>query len=211
MLICFKMKEKNYIQLSKHVQNHVEIYCQVAFVSSERRILRFLLQITVCLLTFYWWTDSLLDHRNRVTNRKCMTSRMMNTNVTRVITSIIWRSTWSELGASYPKETTDASVIHTTHMKTTTCNIRRTLIILRHSIAYLRIHSNYRQTKSTARHTKRNTNQISEIVGSEMILRRVVPFSLLAWDICLDNRRCVVRISRGDHLLLRRPSYQPTA
>jgi hypothetical protein len=127
-----------------------------------------------------------------------MTSRMTNTNVIRIITSVIWRSTQSKLGTSHPKKTTNASVISTTHMKTATCTIRRTLIILKYPIACLRIHSNYRQTKLIARHTKRNKNQISEILKKEFSTlddRNIIDFIIT----------CIERI-RNNRLLLK-PSF----
>ncbi len=167
ILIRFKMKEKNISKQYNVCKTTQKMNSQVGSILWERRTLTPLLQVNVYSLTFYRWTDLLIDHRHWITNRKWMTSRMTNTNVIRVVTSVIWRSTRSKLGTSHPKKTTNTSVIITTHMKTTTWTIRRTLIILRYPIAYLRIHSNYRQTKLIARHTKRNKNQISEILKKD--------------------------------------------
>jgi hypothetical protein len=101
------------------------------------------LKITVYYLTCDRWTDSLINHRHRVTYRMWMASWMMNTDVIRFRTSIVWRLTWNKSRTGHPERATNASVTSTWRMKTATRTICRASIILRGLIAYLRFHLNY--------------------------------------------------------------------
>jgi hypothetical protein len=105
------------------------------------------LKITVYSPTCDRWTGVLINHRHRITYRMWMASWMMNTDVIRFITSIVWRLTWNKLRTSHPKKGTNTSVICTCHLKTATGTIRRASIIWRGLIAQVRFHFNYQRKK----------------------------------------------------------------
>lgn len=100
------------------------------------------LTVNDCSLTCCWWTNSLTNHWDWITNGMIMTSRMSNTDTVRLITCIIWRVTWHKVRTSQPEEATNTSFISIYHMKTAASTIYRASIILTNILTYLTFHLN---------------------------------------------------------------------